>query len=56
MIDFAAEHVGFVVVSYGIVTLVLAGLVLRAVLRARTLKNALSAQGLSDPGQKDGAT
>lgn len=53
MIDLAAEHVGFVAASYGVVAAVLVALVLRSVVTARRLKRALAAQGLADPGRKD---
>ncbi len=53
MIDFTADHLGFVAASYGIVAVVLVAVVVRAVMKARQLKRELSSQGLSDPGQRD---
>lgn len=54
MIDLAADHLGYVAASYGIVAAVMFALVLRSVLKARRLKRELTARGLSDPGQMDG--
>ncbi len=48
--DWTADHAGFVIAAYAIVAVVLAGVVLRALLRARELKRALLDLKLSDVG------
>ncbi len=51
--DWSAEHVGYVVAAYAIVALVLAGVLLRTLLKAKSLKAALRDLNLTDTGQKD---
>lgn len=51
--DWTADHVSYVVAAYAIVALVLVAVLLRTVLKARSLKAALRAMKLPDPGQKD---
>lgn len=55
MIDWNADHVSFVLVAYGIVTLLLAAIVVATLRRAVTLKKILAGMNLSDPGQRDKA-
>jgi heme exporter protein CcmD len=51
--DWAANHVDFVLAAYGITALVLAAVVLRTVWKAQALKARLKDMNLPDAGQKD---
>jgi heme exporter protein CcmD len=51
--NWQADHVGFVLLSYGIAALVLGGVVVATLLRARSLRRELAAMKLSDPGTKE---
>jgi heme exporter protein CcmD len=51
--DWTADHVGYVVAAYAIVVLVLAGVLVRTLLKAKSLKAALREMNLPDTGQKD---
>jgi heme exporter protein CcmD len=51
--DWSSEHAGFVIAAYAIVAVVLIGLVMQGLSRARTLKKTLADMKLSDPGQTD---
>jgi heme exporter protein CcmD len=53
--DWSADHVGFVFAAYAIVGLVLMGLLLNTVLKARRLKRVLKDLKLSEPGQSESA-
>jgi ABC-type thiamin/hydroxymethylpyrimidine transport system permease subunit len=53
MIDWTADHVGFVLVAYAIVAALLAAIVVATLRRAGTLKKSLAAMKLSDPGQSE---
>jgi heme exporter protein CcmD len=52
MIDFAAEHIGFVIASYAIVATVLLALVTHVLWRSGKLKQELRAQNLAEPGAR----
>jgi heme exporter protein CcmD len=52
MIDFSADHIGFVLASYGIVALVLIGLVVAVLNRSRDLKRQLAELNLPEPGAR----
>lgn len=51
--DWNADHVGFVAAAYGISAVVLLGVLVWTLQRARTLRAKLAALKLSDPGQKE---
>jgi heme exporter protein CcmD len=51
--DWTADHVGYVVAAYAIVALVLAGVLVRTLMKAKSLKAALREMNLPDTGQKD---
>jgi heme exporter protein CcmD len=51
--DWNADHVGYVVAAYAIVALVLAGVLVRTLMKAKSLKAALREMNLPDTGQKD---
>jgi heme exporter protein CcmD len=51
--DWSADHVGYVMAAYAIVALVLAGVLLRTLLKAKSLKAALRDLNLADTGEKD---
>jgi heme exporter protein CcmD len=51
--DWSADHVGFVFAAYAIVGLVLMGLLLNTLLKARRLQRVLKDMKLSEPGQSD---
>lgn len=53
MIDFSADHVSYVLAAYAIVALVLAGVLVRTVLKAKSLKAALHEMNVADTGQRD---
>jgi heme exporter protein CcmD len=52
MIDLTANHIGFVLASYGIVALVLVGLVAAVLKRSGDLKRQLSEMNLPEPGAR----
>jgi heme exporter protein CcmD len=51
--DWNADHVGFVFAAYAIVSVMLLGVLLHTLWRAKSLKKTLRDMKLSDPGQKD---
>jgi heme exporter protein CcmD len=51
--DWAADHVSYVVAAYAIVALVLATVLVRTLLKAKSLKAALRELNLPDTGQKE---
>jgi heme exporter protein CcmD len=51
--DWAADHVSYVVAAYAIVALVLAAVLVRTLLKAKSLKAALRELNLPDTGQKE---
>lgn len=53
--DWSADHVGFVFAAYAIVGVVLIGLLLSTVLKARRLKRVLKDLKLSEPEQSESA-
>jgi heme exporter protein CcmD len=53
MMDWSAEHIGFVVAAYAITGVVLGGVLVATLKRAKLLKAQLVVLKLSDPGQKD---
>jgi heme exporter protein CcmD len=55
MIDWNADHIGFVIAAYAIVAVVLLVVVATTLRGASRLKKTLAAMKLSDSGQKDGS-
>jgi heme exporter protein CcmD len=53
MMDWTADHVGFVAAAYIVVAVLLVGVLLRSLWRARTLKQTLARMKLSDPGETE---
>jgi heme exporter protein CcmD len=53
MMNWQADHAGFVLAAYAVVAVVLAAVVLRTLIRAKALKAALKNMNLSDAGQKE---
>lgn len=53
MIDFASDYIGYVLSAYGIAALVLLGVVVSTLAKARSLKRTLADMKLSDPGQSE---
>jgi phosphatidylglycerophosphatase A len=53
MMDWTADHVGFVVAAYLVVALLLLGVLLRGLWRARILKRTLASMKLADPGETE---
>jgi heme exporter protein CcmD len=51
--DWTADHAGFVVAAYAIVFVVLAGVVLRSLLKAQELRRALLLMKLPDVGVRE---
>jgi hypothetical protein len=53
MIDWTAEHVGFVLGAYTCVAVVLGGIAIRTLLHSRALKQDLAALKIADVGKKE---
>jgi heme exporter protein CcmD len=53
MIDLNADHIGFVLASYGVVAVVLTALVVTVLWRSRMLKRQLRHMNLPEPGARD---
>ncbi len=53
MIDWNADHIGFVITAYAIAAAVLAIVIIQPLLRARNLKRQLQAMNLADTGRDD---
>jgi heme exporter protein CcmD len=51
--DWSADYIGFVAAAYGISGIVLLGVLVWTLRRAKVLKAQLTALKLSDPGQKE---
>lgn len=51
--DWAGDHVEYVVAAYAVVAVVMIGLLVHTLWRAKKLKQTLANMRLSDPGQKD---
>ena len=56
MLDLTSDYIVYVLTAYGIAAVVLLGLVINTLRRARSLKRQLQEMKLSDPGQKEVAT
>ena len=52
--DWSADNAGYVLAAYAIVVVVLAGVLVRTLLKARSLKAALHKMNLPDTGQRGG--
>jgi heme exporter protein CcmD len=53
MLDLAADHVSFVMLSYGLVVVTLGAVVATTLRRAARLKRELASLNLSDPGSRE---